>query len=351
MADDYLWDRTGPVDAEVADLERALGRYGAAARPPAPPVWPTRAPEAVPADVAAIGSPALAGLAAAAVLLLAVGVAWIGSVSPLMPVTHPDGWVVAPMRGRPQVADAGIDGPRLIRPGTWIDTDTRASARLDLGGAGRVVIAPDSRVRITRAESTLRQLHLAHGTLEAFIWAPPGQVVVTTPAATAVDLGCAYTLSLDREGDGVLRVTSGWVGLVHDGREALVPAGALVGIHAGVGPGTPVLVSATPELHDAVRRFDDADDPAARAAALDAILTEASPGDALTLWHLLSRVAPDDRLRVHDALASRLAPPDTVTRDGIAAGDQAMIDDWWAVLGYGDRGWWRLWLREWRPAS
>ena len=210
------------------------------------------------------------------------------------------------------------------------------AARLDIVDAGRVVIAPNSRLRITRTGPGDHRMHLDHGTLDAVIWAPPGQVVVSTPAVTAVDLGCAYTLTIDRDGTGLLRVTTGWVGLVYDGREAFIPAGAGVSILGEEGPGTPVLVSATAELTEAVDAFER---------------TEASPGDALTLWHLLTRVARGERGRVFDALAARLAPPAPVTRDGIEAGDRDMIDAWWDTLGYGPRDWWRLWLRDWRDVG
>lgn len=344
MSDEYLWDRGEPVDPDVAALERLLAPYGATTGPAArPPQWsvPPR-----PVTTRFAGTV----LAAAAVALLAVGVAWLGPRPLPSGTAAGDGWALAPLRGRPLLAAEAIDGPRTVRPGAWIDTGASASARLDLGDGGRVIIAPDSRLQVTRATADDRRVHLAYGSIDALVWAPPGQVVVSMPAATAVDLGCAYTLTLDRQGRGALRVTTGWVGLVHEGREAFVPAGARVGIDPRTGPGTPVLVRGSEALHEAVTRFD-VGEGATRDAALEVILREAAPGDALTLWHLLSRVAPADRGRVYDALAARLAPPDGVTRAGIVAGQQPMLDAWWGALGYGDRGWWDLWLREWRPAS
>jgi len=50
--------------------------------------------------------------------------------------------------------------------------------------------------------------------------------VVDTPSARAVDLGCQYTLNVDDRGDGLLKVTMGWVAFDTDGRESFIPAGA-----------------------------------------------------------------------------------------------------------------------------
>jgi len=36
--------------------------------------------------------------------------------------------------------------------------------------------------------------------------------VVDTPSASAIDLGCAYTLHVNEDGSGTLRTTLGWVG-------------------------------------------------------------------------------------------------------------------------------------------
>jgi hypothetical protein len=52
-------------------------------------------------------------------------------------------------------------------------------------------------------------------------------------------------------------------------------------------------------------------DPAERRRALGAVLADARPKDAMTLWHLLARVPAEDRDPVFDHLA-RLAPPPCV---------------------------------------
>jgi hypothetical protein len=79
------------------------------------------------------------------------------------------------------------------------------------------------------------------------------------------------------------------------------------------------------------------------------VLQNARAQDAVTLWHLLSRVEPGaERDRVFDRLAALVPPPDGVTRDGIRAGRRDMLDRWWERLGFGDANWWRMWKQPWR---
>ena len=84
-----------------------------------------------------------------------------------------------------------------------------------------------------------------------------------------------------------------------------------------------------------------------RGAALDAVLADARPRDAFTMWHLLARVPVEDRDRVFDGLARLVPPPGGVDRDGIRRGDRSMLDAWWTALGLGTSDWWRTWERPW----
>ena len=74
---------------------------------------------------------------------------------------------------------------------------------------------------------------------------------------------------------------------------------------------------------------------------------DAREDDALTLWHLLSRVSDADRPRVYDRLAALAPPPAGVTREGILHLDRQMLDSWWNSLGYGDVGLWRMYEHDW----
>src|SRR5947208_3902439 len=107
---------------------------------------------------------------------------------------------------------------------------------------------------------------------------------------TETDLGCFYTLHVDDDGTGLLSVTTGWVAFEFNGRESFVPAGASCRTDRAAGPGTPRFDDADQAFQSAVERFDFGHDEGDRVAALRLILDRARSRDALTLWHLLSRV-------------------------------------------------------------
>jgi len=80
---------------------------------------------------------------------------------------------------------------------------------------------------------------------------------------------------------------------------------------------------------------------------------DARKNDALTLWHLLSRVSDADRPGVYDRLASLAPPPAGVSREGILRLDRPMLDAWWSSFGFGDINLWRTYEGDWsqRPPN
>src|SRR6266436_5767984 len=160
----------------------------------------------------------------------------------------------------------------------------------------------------------------------AAIWAPPGEFVVDTPSATAIDLGCAYTLHVNDDGSGTLRTTLGWVGFHKDGHDSFIPAGAMCATRPVQGPGTPYFEDASEKLRSALHAFDfESLSAADREQALHTVLAQARRRDAFTLWHLLARVNVDERAQVYDRLASLVTPPANVTREGTLALDRQMM--------------------------
>src|SRR5207302_146939 len=129
--------------------------------------------------------------------------------------------------------------------------------------------------------------------------APRGLFFVDTPAGTAVDLGCAYTVAVDSGGNGRIRVTGGYVEFDWGGRRSIVPLGFRADTRQGFGPGTPYAEDASQALRQAVAAFDFANGgPTAVRRALAAARSE----DAVAVWHLLERVDPSLRRAVYDRL-------------------------------------------------
>ncbi len=345
---DYLWDPASPPDPEIARLERALGPLAHHGEPPA---WPA-APEGLESSPAprlarrAVGDGAVArprrlpwraklmGLAAGALIAFGLGT-WL--------TLRGDGWRVEVLAGAPRIDGAPLAGSERLRPGELLSTGAAGRAQLSLPLVGEVDVEPGSELALLRSRTDAQRFRLAHGTLRARIWAPPRVFEVDTPAARAIDLGCVYTLSVARGGDGRLAVESGWVALADGARESFVPAGAGAAILAGRGPGLPLWDDAPPALRQAVERLDREDDAARRGPWLDRALTAARRRDSLTVWHLLARAVPAERARVADRLAELVPPPRAAPRAAVLAGDRAALDAWWAALDLGSASWWRLW--------
>jgi hypothetical protein len=324
----YLWDGSGPPDPEIERLEAVLRPLRRVPPPPALAARPAARPD-------------WRALAAAAAVIVALA---------SVPLRSPrvKGWELT--WGPPGSPGSGNGGGEtsLLRAGEWLETGERR-VRLSVGRIGLVRLGPATRVGLADAGEREHRLSLARGTLQATIWAPPGQFLVDTPAAVAVDLGCAYTLEVTPDGSGLLHVETGWVGFAHGAVRSLVPAGAWCRTRPGLGPGTPRFDTAPPELALALDTVDATGVPVeARRAALATVLARARPRDALSLWHLLSRVDSAERARVFDRLAALVPPPPGVTHDGVAHGDAAMRDLWWDELGFGSSEFWRQWTRRTR---
>ena len=215
-------------------------------------------------------------------------------------------WTIEALEGTPRVASQAVGGRVLVGPAGLLETDAGSRARLALEGVGSVEVGPNSRMWLPKTRTGAIRLLLARGSLDATISAAPGVFSVDTPTSRAVDLGCRYTLEVDANGTGVLHVTLGWVGLQWKGRESLVPAGALCATRAAQGPGTPYFEGATPAFVEALSSIDSGVE-AGREASLTALLEHARPLDAITLWHLLTRLDRASAGRIYDRLGGTCA--------------------------------------------
>src|SRR6266404_2053544 len=352
MKGDYLWDRSGEPDPEVRKLEAALGRYRHN--------QPASSFEKI-ADIRPVkhhwsffslrwsyqlGAVAAIVLLAAAVFLV-LRVKPTGNAGP--------SWAVARLEGAPRIGWHSMgekSGPVKLGIGQTLVTDSSPRATITLDETGRIEVDAGSRLRLVANGPGRKRLSLERGTIHATIWAPPGEFVVDTPSAVAVDLGCVYTLHVDDSGAGLLRTTMGWVGFKLNGHESFIPAGAVCRTRPKTGPGTPYMEDTSASFQEALSRFDfGTSTPAERNALLGILLVDARKSDALTLWHLLSRVSDTERPGVYDRLAALAPPPNGVTREGILRLDRTMLDAWWSSFGFGDIHLWRTYERDWSQPS
>jgi len=337
VGDDYLWDGSGAPDPEVQRLTRLLRPLRHDRPAPAFPEWASTAQVRRRRTGEALA-------AAAAVLLALSGLVVVARRSPQT------GWNVARLEGQPRVGETLVGKHSRVGLGQWVETDATSRARIVVGAIGDVELGPRTRVRLLDAGRESHRLSLVRGEMAARIWGRPGQFRVDTPSATAVDLGCTYTLSVDDTGAGLLSVQIGWVAFAFEGRESFVPAGARCATRRERGPGTPYFLDAPERLKRALASLDS-DAEAPRRGALDAVLEAARPRDTLSLWHLLSSLEDADRPRAYERLASFVPPPPGVSRDGVLRGDRAMLDLWWDALDLGPVSLWREWERPWTDSK
>jgi len=269
--------------------------------------------------------------AAAVLVLLSAWGVWLiysNRGNAILTVEGKPAWRVKRLNGAPTVGTERISNNGELAVGEWLETDGNSRAQIAVSSIGSVDIDENTRVRLLETQPTEHRLELARGKMSAHIWAPPRLFFVNTPSAVAADLGCAYTLEVDDQGSSLLRVTSGWVALELENRESIVPAGAACETRPSLGPGTPYFEDCAAGFKDALKKVDFDPDAAARSLALKTMLDQARPRDTLTLWHLLSRVEGEDRARVYDKMAALFPPPAGVTREGVLALNQQMLDAW-----------------------
>jgi len=311
--DDALFSGRGPLPEDLARLQRSLSTLPL---PPEPDWSARRVRERWPRLVYA---------AVAAVLIIAFGCTLLAR----------DSWRVDTVDG--SLSFGGMAFWGRIALGGRVATEARSHARIEVEGLGRVELGPSSVLRRVPGRFGEQKLALDRGTLHAYIQAPPRRFVVETPVGIATDLGCAYTLYVDR-GAGWLTVTTGRVTFTNAGFESFVPAGCQCELRPS-GVGVPTRVYASDAFLEAIRSFENDDHRVPW--MLDRALATAEASDAITLWHLLPRVSGEQRERVAARIAALIEVPGDVPRARVLALEPAALDAWWAALGMGDAAEWR----------
>jgi hypothetical protein len=322
---DYLWDRSGPVDPAVADLERRLAplAYDAAGKPLALPRPRARRLRIV----------VLAGTIAAS-LIVAAGF-WFYHWRLEWPADR--AWTML-LRSTGETATAQLEvGQPLAVP-------SPTSARIDVARLGTIDASAGTELTLASTDSQHHRVQMTKGTVDVRLWAPPGAVAFRTPAGDVIDLGCFFQLSVDADGVAHLTVRSGWVELDNAFGESLVPAGASSLMQSDRRPFVPVVDDAAPAFSSSVRAIERADDVAAQLPHIATITRYARERDVVTLLMLAARLDGPARGQLLDAAAKISPPPASIDMKAAAAADNIAIWKWIDALALPPvKGWWRNW--------
>lgn len=326
-SNDYLWDGSGPPDPVVANLEKRL----APLRAPAPAFAPARPRRAL----------SLIALAAAAIL--------VAAPFTLLQFTPADSGPVQPGAARCEVT--WLEGRASVQPSSGASSVILTNSEtLQFPAGARLVCEAGARVRIRfngdpnateigeatvegpcdlnleRSSSDLEKLFLRRGTLSARISASarPRLFQVGTPAGTAVDLGCIYSLNVTESGSTELRVTVGRVAFEINNKNIVIWAGARLFADRAGNITIPVDESASAEFRAAAAEFDRTHSD----AALESLLKLSRIENAASLWHLLQFTRGAARENVYLRLAALAPPPAAAARERVLALDTAALEAW-----------------------
>lgn len=292
-SNDYLWDRSGTADPQVARLEGLLSPLAHDA-----PLDELRMRRQQRRRAPWVIAGALAAIAA----LVAI---YLGRPGPRPNVA---------CNGREGFAFTGVGGAvscggtsvtaGVLPVGGQLDTGAH-QAMLTIADIGNAHLGAGTQVRLERTDAERHQLALDRGQMHAKVKARPRLFAVTTKHADVVDLGCEYDISIDDSGAGGLHVISGLVELAtKSGAIVVVPEGCDAKILAGNRPGLPSCAATTPAVRTAIEAYDAGD-----ANAFDAILAAARREEAITLF-ALAAVDESRRADALDRLAELSPPPD-----------------------------------------
>ncbi|QIL19863.1 FecR domain-containing protein [Thermomonas sp. HDW16] len=337
MDNDYLWDRSDPVDIEVARLERLLRGHAHVDAP-------RRARVVPPAKVLARRRRGwrVAFAVVAMFAICAIGLRVWYQQRLQWEAGKP--WQVVAQQG-----DVRIDGRKqqalaLPLDGT-LETGANATTLLRAAGIGEVVLGAGSRLRLVETRTGRHRVQLQQGSLLARVWAPPRQFGVSIMGAEVTDLGCEFLIKVDAEGNGSLSVLSGWVQIDNLRREVLVPQGTRVSVNGDGAAGTPYSQSASPAFIAALEAIDASDGAVdAHGQEVQRLLAATRTQDAISLLVLLRDYPQLAEGPMFERLAQLLPITPVATREAWHADRMALLNAWWDALPYPRlKRWWTQW--------
>jgi hypothetical protein len=334
----YLWDPNATPDAEIENLERLLKPHGAHVLELATRALPLpRRPRSLLLRRSAYAAAASLTMLGCTYLLHAHRLNW----------TDGNPWPVTTVR------ENGTTEGALLEVGERIVTASDQTATLSAARIGKVVVAPNSAVRLVRTQKGRHRIELERGRMHAKVWAPPSYFGVAHGETRVIDMGCEFDLNIESPGNGFLSVTSGWVIYWHGDRGVFVPEHYSLAF-SEAGAQIPSRVDAANDFRGWVNELDTqlASNPAIdhpRAVELVAQITAgARDEDYFSLLTLLGRYPrlAQSALYPRLAMALKVSPDDELHRARWAQGEPEPQNQWWNKLPKQPKephSWWWNW--------
>jgi hypothetical protein len=264
-------------------------------------------------------------LIAAMLLVALLPSLFLDKDSPILNKVMAPYWKVTSIKGITIVASNVIGSTDSLKPGDWLETKDSSQAILEVPGLGKVTIEPNTKIQLVRSDTSEHRIALEYGTINADIISKPRTFFVDSRSATAIDLGCSYTYTVQQNGDGVLYVKEGTVALESHGRESIVPAGKFCLAKTGIGPGTPFRENTSAALKDALMKYDF---EKGGEKEVDIILKNSTKGDVVTLMNMLQRVDDNSKTKVYMVITNYAPAPKNVVRDSIPRLNNNELHEW-----------------------
>ena len=202
MSEDPLFEG-GDGDPALTALAQQLGAFGHKAPLREPPPRRSRVRSRWILPGTALGLTAVAAL-----------IFWLGREQPqTVSCTGTEGFSFAVTTGSATCGGNAIANGGTMPVGAWLETHPDGAATVQVANIGELTVFGDSKLRVVNTGATEHHLELARGHISAHVTAPPRLFVIDTPATSAIDLGCAYDLTVSPTGTTHLRVTKGAVSL------------------------------------------------------------------------------------------------------------------------------------------
>ncbi len=264
-------------------------------------------------------------LIAAMILVALLPSIFMNKNTPLLDKVMSPYWKVTSVKGITIVASNVIGTVDSLKPGDWLETKDSSTAILEVPGMGNVTIEPNSKVQLLKSDSNEHRIALEYGTINADINSEPRTFFVDSKSATAIDLGCSYTYTVQQNGDGVLYVKEGMVALSSHGRESLVPAGKFCLAKTGIGPGTPFRENTSAAFKEALFKYDFGE---GGEKEVETILKNSKKSDVVTLMNLLPRVDDQHKTRVYTVITNYTPAPQGHPKDSIPRFNSKELNEW-----------------------